>query len=110
MKMLIAGLAAASALLAAGPGAQAKDHGEGHGHGYGHEKHYDGDEGRYEGRGGDYGGYAPQRHYGGYAPRHYGYYRPQPPYGHAYGYYGQRRHSYGLRCFYRYGREICVRR
>lgn len=114
MKMLIAGLAAASTLLTAAPAAQAKDHGEGHGHGYGHERHGEYDESR-----GAYGGYAPQRHWGGYAPRSYyggyaprynGYYGAHRPYGHAYGYYGQRRHRYGLRCFWRYGREVCVRR
>lgn len=109
MKMLIAGLAAASTLLVAAPATQAKDHGEGHGHGYGHE-HREYDEGRHDGRRAYYGGYAPRRYYGGYAPRYQGYYGAHRPYGHAYGYYRQRRHGYGLRCFWRYGREVCVRR
>ena len=104
MKTFIAGLAAASALVAAAPAAQAGDHGRGHG--YGHERHQGYDR-RDHGR--SY--YAPPRYYGHYGPpRHHGYYGAQRPYGYYGGGYGVRRHGYATRCFWRHGREICVRR
>lgn len=77
MKLLIAGLAAASALAAVAPAAQAQPYG----HAYGHWRHEDG----YRHRGySDYG----QRRW-----RHW-----------------HRWHGgYGLRCHWRYGRQVCWR-